>query len=201
LRPHDKLPAFASKNVLNSFPFKHTLLINDISPPQQRRLLSLLTEVTSSFETAQVANLRNRLQHDRPIEEFPTNEESLSVITTVANVVEKLEQSGLLPLTYNIIARNTDRWQRTQTTLANYKNSHVVISTRSELAGTRLRKLEDHTIIVPWVRIAGTAEMLRFNLEEGSDYVGMWDGYPLRRPNTAKMSVDSPGSEASVRER
>jgi hypothetical protein len=176
LRPADKQPGFARKSELDLFPFKHTALVNDISRPQQRRLLSLLTEVTSSFEAAQVANLRNRLEHDRPTEELPTKEESSLVISTVEDVVEKLEQSGLLPLTYNIISRQTDRWQRPQTTLVNYRGNHVVVSARSELGASKLCKLEDHTIIVPWVRIAGTPEILRFSLEEDSDYVGIWPG-------------------------
>src|SRR5262249_11824344 len=160
---------------------RHTALINDISQLQQRRLLSLLTEVASSFEAVQLANLRNRLQHDRPAEELPTKEEIALAVSTVENIVDKLEQSGLLPLTYCIIARQTDRWQRTQTTLVNYKGNHVVVSARSELGGVRLPRLDDHLIIVPWIRIAGTAEMLRFSLEGDSDYSQLWHGFPLRR--------------------
>jgi hypothetical protein len=191
LRPVDKQPKFASHDGLHLFPFKHTALVNDISQSEQRRLLSLLTEVTSSFEGAQVTNLRNRLQHDRPPEDLPTKEESVRVISTVENVVDKLEQSGMLPLTYNIVAQNRDRWDREQTTLSNYKSNQVVVSTRSELEVSGLPELAQNTIIVPWVRIAGTAEMLRFEFEGDSDYARLWDGFPLRRPNSAELAEEA----------
>jgi hypothetical protein len=128
LRPAEGLPGFAERRALHLFPFEHTVFVNDISSSQQKRLLSLLSEVTSSFETSQVANLRNRLEHDRPAEEFPTQQEITAAILTISNVVDKLEQSGLLPLTYNVVDRRTDCWQRTQTTLINYRGSEVVIS-------------------------------------------------------------------------
>jgi hypothetical protein len=156
----------------------------------------LLTEVTSGFEAIQLTNLRNRLQHDRPVEDLPTQDEIVLAITTVANVVKKLEQSGLFPLTYNINEERTDRWQRKQTTLINYNGNEVVVSERSELAGTSLPELEDHTIIVPWVRIAGTAEVLRFSLEQDSDYVRLWHGYPLRRPRAAGLAEGEEGRRA-----
>jgi hypothetical protein len=196
LRPPDKLPGFAKYDGLHLFPFRHTALINDISQPQQSRIRSLLTEVTSGFEAIQLTNLRNRLQHDRPVEDLPTQDEIVLAITTVANVVKKLEQSGLFPLTYNINEERTDRWQRKQTTLINYNGNEVVVSERSELAGTSLPELEDHTIIVPWVRIAGTAEVLRFSLEQDSDYVRLWHGYPLRRPRAAGLAEGEEGRRA-----
>lgn len=178
-RPDEEFPGYSGETPLQLFPFRHKALLLDLRETDRARIIQLLEEITSSLEMADVANVRNRIEHRRP--DFPSQEEIEGACGTLAEVMNKMEHSGVTPLVYLYAGRSVDRYARTVIALRDYKGREILISRPTEYQACRLPSLYEPCILVPWMRLGDSPDTVRFRYEEQSDYREMWHGYPLRR--------------------
>lgn len=177
--PANELPGFHGKTEIELFPFLHRALVLDIRKGDCDRLIGILKEVYNSLEKAQICSIRNRIEH-RSLE-FPSREEIEKATSAVRDIVKKIEETGISPLIYLYERRTVDQYRRTIVTFKDYRGREIKLSGPSQYRVCGLPSIRVPQIIVPCMHINDSFELLRFQFEEVSDYVEMWEDYPKRR--------------------
>jgi hypothetical protein len=178
-RSDSELPGFHGKTELQLFPFLHRVLLLDIRQSDQRRIVDFLSEITTIIEKAEICNIRNRLEHRRT--DFPSQEEIEKAIRDVSNVVEKMEKSGICPLIYVPSKVVGDQFGRTITYYKDYKGREIELYSPSQHEVSIWRRKAAPTILVPWIHLGESIDILSFTYSETSEYEKMWENYPRRR--------------------
>ncbi|HCX89684.1 MAG TPA: hypothetical protein DHT43_04015 [Deltaproteobacteria bacterium] len=186
-RPENEFPGYYGKTEVELFPLLHKALILDLRKGDCDRIIGLLREITATFEKFQVCNIRNRIEHRRP--DFPSQEEIERACGAVTDTVNKMEAAGVCPLIYLYSGRTVDQYGRNIVMFKDYRGRQIIVNRPSQYSLCRLPSLHWPQIIVPWVHIGDSVELLRFQFEEISDYVKMWRGYPKRRPRVPSKEL------------
>ena len=106
--------------------------------------------------------------------------------------IELLESIGLIPIVYAPKVMQRDAYDRVRITAVDYVGRELVWSPSPALVAIRsLPPIGAPQILVSGLRVPGTDEILRFGLEEDSEYTRMWTGYPKRRGPTPEDIQDA----------
>jgi hypothetical protein len=179
LRPENELPGYHQRTEIEVFPFLHKTFFLDLLETNQKKILELLTEITTTMETSNIANIRNRIEHKRP--DFPTQEEIEDACSILINIIGKMEVAGLCPSIYLYAGGEIDSYTRGYLIFKDYKGREIRIARQSRHNFCSLPSIKRPLLIVPWIHIGDSAEVIYFEIEESSDYVNMWKDYPKRR--------------------
>jgi len=179
-RPRNEFPGYYGETEIEMFPFRHKVLILDLRAGDRDRVIGLLKEITDTLEKSDVCNIRNRIEHRRP--DFPSQDEIEGACDAIADTIRKMEATGICPLIYLYAGRTIDQYGRSLVTFKDYKSREVKIREPSQYKLCRLPSIEKPQLIVPWMHIGESFDLMRFQFEEVSDYVKMWREYPRRRP-------------------
>jgi hypothetical protein len=96
--------------------------------------------------------------------------------------VRALEHAGLVPTIYATVKVQDDAFRRYEVTSVNYGDRYLKWSPSPALHVIKtLPSVRDPQVIVPSLHLPDTAEVLRFRIEEDSDYRELWRNYPRRR--------------------
>jgi hypothetical protein len=193
IRPENELPGYCHKTEIELFPFLHEVVILDIRKRDCDRITVLLQEITATFERAQVCNIRNLIDHRRS--DFPNQEEIEKMCSEIADIVNKMEVAGVCPLIYLYAGETVDQYGRSVVMFKDYREREITVSQPSQYSMCKLPSINLPQIIVPWIHIGDSFELMRFQFEETSDYAEMWREYPKRRTrvpsNELKEDFDS----------
>lgn len=179
IRPQNELPGYCGRTEIELFPFRHKALILDLRKGDCGRIIGLLKEITATFEKSQVCDIRNRIEHKRT--DFPNREEIEEACGAIKEIANKMEVAGVCPSIYLYVGRKVDRYRRGVVIFKNYSGKEITVNQPFQYSACRLPSIRVPQIIVPWMHIGDSLELLRFQFEEVSDYVEMWREYPKRR--------------------
>lgn len=187
-RPSSDYPGwFVPAGGLQLFPFHHTVPILDLDRDAAEAACSALREVQRRLDRGLVLSVRNRISHGGP--NFPTQEEFRTAMSAIESTVGFLEDSGLAPLVSVSSGSTTDEWGRGVGVLRDYRGIEHRVSHSSGLRRCGLPSPSESQIVCRLARVAGTGEVLRFVLEEASEFVQLWRDYPRRPAPDATASV------------
>jgi hypothetical protein len=189
-RPAGDIPTYAERTALDMFPFQHTSLFLDIRQRDRDRIIDLLREVTASMESPDVCELRNRLEHRR--RDFPAQEEIEEVCGALTKVFRKMESAGISPLVYYHKGTASDAAGRKVTSFVDYRGRTHDLHHPSQYVLVRLPTAISSLVLVPWLHIGESLDVIRFRIEESSEFTEMWRGYPRRK---SRMPTKMRGSE------
>jgi hypothetical protein len=189
-RPFSEFPGFAEQTNVERFPFLHTALILDLRKSDQDRILGLLASVTQSLNNADVAGLRNKLGHRRA--DFPTQQEIEQCCSRIGATIGELEASGLCPTVRLKQTTSLDQFNRGLAILRDFRGREIRHLLPSLFGACRLPGLGGPIVVVPWMHVGDSAELLRFRFSEGSRFKDMWKQFPKRR---SRLPVEMAASE------
>ena len=179
-KPEVLLAHYTHDSTLQVFPYKHQRFLFDACKEELDRTISLLQTSGSSLQRSSVITVRNGVIH--PKQKFPTRSDIDSCCVTLRETVQALEQAGLVPTLFATVKVENDGFGRHEITSVNYGDRHLKWSPSPALHVIRsLPSVRDPQVIVPSLHLPDTAEVLRFSVEEDSDYREMWRNYPRRR--------------------
>ena len=183
-RAEEELPIWARHSTSESFPFVHTVPWLDLTAESQTTIVDCMRAVPRTLSRNDVANVRNQIAHRR--DDFVTGTEVYRVTHALRELVSRLEVAGLVPNVYIREGRHMDRYGRTHAVLRDYRGRELRIAWPSELALTGVPPLVVPQTVITCSVISGTAEHLRFRIDEDSEYRRMWANWPaeLHRPVT-----------------
>ncbi len=187
-RTEPELPNSYKRTDLLQFPFVHKKLILDICQFDSDQLIKHLQEITEELEKSQIAKIRNQLDHKR--DEFPSKDEIEYAVNSVRSIISKAEISGVIPSVYTIVESKSDRYGREVIEFENYDRESISIVRPSQYWSCNLPSLSRPQIIVPYMHIGDSRELIRFEVQESSDFVEMWKNYPKKRIRSASDKAD-----------
>ena len=184
----EQLPAWVGRTPLLSFPFRHERPVLDIVPDARSAIIALLRDVPASLSAADVAGVRNRIDHWREEaeagREFPSHLEITRVCDTFQEVVERLVGTGLYPSVLRLVQRVSDGFSRSRVEFANRRGQHALtLYEPSALIMCGLPRGRRQVALTS-ARISEHDDCLRFHYVPPSPYTEMWSDFPpLRLPH------------------
>lgn len=170
-------PGYVGRDKVQIFPFKHTKLFLDFSEKTKTFLLSELADVSVTLDRLKVANVRNRIEHNR--EDFPDQKEIEILLDGLVNLINRMQSSGLAPLSYVQVGMKQDQWGRGSVAFENYLGQEISLPVQVELDSCNLPD-DGYIIIVPSVTFGNSQELVRFRIQQPSKYQDLWQGFPIR---------------------
>ncbi|MEU2554153.1 hypothetical protein ABZ589_21110 [Streptomyces sp. NPDC013313] len=178
-RPASDLPSYARHAELTPFPFVHTIPFLDLSLDSQNRILDLLKEFTRILEEGGVADVRNRLQHQR--EDFPAEDELLRCLRAIGAFLDGAESSGLCPTLFKSTGNSRDSAGRSSYSFKDYRGRDYVAKRPSGAGRAGLPGLLTDQFIIPVANLSSSTEALRFSVGSRSTYTELWQEWPKYR--------------------
>lgn len=171
------LAHFCETTNIQLFPYRHQHFVCDLGDSDQARISQMLEDTTTRLELSGAMSIRNRLDH--PSDTFPTSEEIVRCCEDLRATVSQIESFGLVPVVYAMSRFDTDSAGRVTVYANDYRANQRVWTRCSALQCIRsLPNVQEPQILVPGIRIPGTGEILRFKIQEESEYTAIWKGYP-----------------------
>jgi hypothetical protein len=171
---------------LESFPFLHKMLFFDLREKDREKVIGLLRETYQSLTRVQVCDIRNRIEHARKEGEFPKREEIEKACHAMKKVVQDLIDYGIYPSVYYFAGQIIDEYKRILVKYKDYKNSEICLLQSNQFHSCGLPSFEKPIVIIPCMHVGDSAEFIRFEFEESSNYTAMWENYPKRRIDDEK---------------
>lgn len=174
------MPDFAVQGAA-PFPFRHHEPWRDLTAESLEEICGTLSIISTNLASLDVPNLRNRMQHHRPDDEFPTSTELSSALETIAAGISSLEAAGIVPMYYTFSSGVTDEYARSRVTVVDYSGRTLEIAAPTGTEYCRMPALKEPQLIVRAARLKGAQDCLRLSLREDSSYRRRWSDYPRRR--------------------
>jgi len=190
-RNERELPGYFGKTQIQLFPFIHKKLLLDLNQNDYDGVVGILLEVQTILERAKICNIRNRIDHGGRA--FPRRKEIETALNETKGIINKIEEVGIYPLVYIMKRLEIDQYKRGFAIFTNYKGVEIPIKIGSQFAACKLPSPEGYLVIVPAIHMDDTNEMLRFEIEEKSDFTEMWKDYPKRKMVEAVITGDQGG--------
>lgn len=181
LRCDLEIPSFTKFSKLQLFPFSHKALILDLREKDREKLLELLKETNQLLTRAQICSVRNRIEHARSENEFPTKDEIENACAAIKIAVKNLLDYGVCPSIHYFAGMVSDEYKREICKYKDSMNNEVSLLTSTQFDDCGLPEYEKSMIIVPLLHIGDSVEPMRFGFKERSNYTEMWSNYPKRR--------------------
>jgi hypothetical protein len=180
-KPEVLMAHYSHDSILQVFPYKHYRFVFDASRDELDQTIKLLQRSNSSLQQSSVISVRNGVIH--PKQKFPTRTEIDSCCDSLRETVQALEVAGLIPTIYATVKVQDDAFRRVEVTSVNYGDRPLRWSPSPALRAIKsLPSVREPQVIVPSLHLPDTAEVLRFTVEEESDYRELWRSFPKRRP-------------------
>jgi hypothetical protein len=172
-----------------SFPFLHHVLILDIRESSQQRTLGLLREITESLTRADVCSIRNRIEHSREKQEFPTKDEMERMCKTVEYIIRETITFGACPSIYYMTEQKSDEYDRRSLEVTDCTGRKILLTYPFQFRWCNLPnfKRSKPFVLIPGIHSGDSVELIRFKFEETSKFTDMWKDYPKIR-NMEKKS-------------
>ncbi|NRS15870.1 hypothetical protein HP398_05410 [Brevibacillus sp. HB1.4B] len=171
-RTIDETPGYYNRTNVIKFPFQHKPLLLDLRDDDRQQILNFLIDITNTLERNRVANIRNRIEHKR--NDFPLNDEIDNACRAISSIIMQMEQLGICPTLFHYAGNNVDKFDRGTNKYVNYKGKEVNNIFDNSYSNCRLPSVSVPQFIIPCMRIHGSNVVLRFWVQESSDYVDRW---------------------------
>ncbi len=197
LRGENAVHARSSDNPL-VFPFRHVQLWADASPDGLAGVAAVVTGCADILGAADVAGIRNSLEHYREPERFPATNRILDAVVAVRSFIALAGSERLLPKLYWFSGESTDAFGQRVITMVDHKNDVYLLRAPRTVVG-----------LLPWSSIASPRPVLiapgnlfglpnsdiLFRARQESLYSTYWNGYPARRDAVLVVPDDRTGRE------
>jgi hypothetical protein len=199
LRPERDLPFF-SKDEFREFPYKHTALWADSEYGAMNRLVETFQMICAKVSRANLAFIRNGLDHQRDEQSFPKVNEMLAFVAHFREALDNADMQRFYPKELWLESLQIDRNNRSERILCDY------LGRRQALSGPTFVHRFGPQVGAKYPRIVAPGNILGYanseiisSIREASAYTQYWDGYPRRReiPNPNR-SPDEASSKSSV---
>ena len=181
LREESDLPHYADDR-FKVFPYTHTMLWADADYSALGRFIEGFRLICEKTARANLASIRNGLDHQRDEATFPKIDEMLAFVAHFREVVDSVDVGRYFPKEFWVEKGQKDRFGRTEVVFKDYSGRlHTSYGPTFVHDFATSWMTEAPALIAPG-RLMGFANGdLMLRIKEGSVYADYWDGYPRRR--------------------
>jgi len=190
LRPSADLPHYADDEE-QTFVFRHTSLWADANTTELDQYLTGLASVVNQLQRADIAKVRNGLDHRRDDRDFPRADVMLACAARLRDALDMAESHRYLPKVHWLESIWTDRFGRERFVFTDYKGKEVILGGPPVVSGLPGLGFQQPALIAPGNLLGEPNAELRFLIRESSTYSNYWANYPRRRdiPSPHKKSL------------
>src|SRR6266540_18777 len=182
-RPVAEYPDFADISGIQRFVLRHKYAILDMDENAVNNAISLLRQTALTLKRTKLMEIRNRIPHAGGT--FPSKDEFQSMLSAVELTIVALEDAGASPLVCHVSESVGDSYGREYSEVADYRGKRTRLYMPREMSRSGLPSTTTPQVIFVSALLRDSAEVLRFSVEEDSEYARMWSNYPRRNISAA----------------
>jgi hypothetical protein len=191
-RPEDDLPHYDGQR----FVLRHTELWSDTLDIELKRFASAFSDVVKLFERANIAGIRNGIDHHRSADSFPTPAEILSCLSLTAEGIDNIAHQRFFPIPLWLEKASRDNVGRLEYTFMFSPTERLTRYGPSILLGLKAPAFSQ-PFVLPFGNLLGYLNSdLIFSIQADSPFSRYWRGYP-RRQRVTVNSTDTVEESAS----
>lgn len=194
----DDLPFYAN-NPHRPFLFRHTQMWADTDPGELRKSTDGFSAIAKLFQQADVAGIRNGLDHYRDEFTFPTSDAMLASASRLQEALDRTDSGRYVPKLFWLHGRRSTRFGIVEYEYRDHLQRVLVTYGPPVVIGLLQHRYEHPVSIAPANLLGHPNSQLMFRPNDKSVYAAYWDGYPRRRridpdPNDLEpsMNTDAP---------
>lgn len=172
-------PHFANESVY-IFPFKHTALWADIPVVMLTTYLEFFDKMCTQLAQADLAVIRNGIDHKRDEDTFPDSDKMLACATRLLESLDIADSMRFIPKLYWGVKSEVDADGNNCITFSDYRNATIVLWTPSPMRLEISMPLEMPHLIAPFDLLNLPNSSLAFFVSPQSSYRDYWQNYPRR---------------------
>jgi hypothetical protein len=215
-RPEHEIPHFAD-DPYRPFPFRHTQLWADADPLELQRHVLLYERVVQMLLQADLAGVRNGLDHKRDEQRSPSADSMLACVSRLRQATDQAESLRFYPKTYWIFENSKTVFGSWECTFKDFRGRAFALHGPPMVSGLLDVRAPRPLVFAPTNLLGIPDSLLAFAESSESEYSRYWAGYPRRRrlppdnkadhrapaefEQNAKASESSADSPASQSER
>ncbi len=169
-RPREDLPHYAD-DPERSFVFRHTGLWADSDPAELDNYMKGIESIVGQLQRADIAGIRNGLDHKRAERDFPRGDEMLACATRVRDALEMADALRYLPKVYWLQSLQKDRLGRQRFVFVDYRGRETTVGGPPVISGLSEPTFSEPVLVAPGNLLGEPNAELRFELREHSVYI------------------------------
>jgi hypothetical protein len=169
------------QSMTGHYPFDHLLPFFDLAEQSQKSIIRSLEESATKLHEANLANVRNRIEHHNSGSGFPDRDSLQKTLRAIKECFEIWESSGMIPYQYRVMKVEFDEYRRWCAQLRSPSGAVTYTHGPSSTDLTNMPDGDRPHIPFKAARLKKANDSLRFRLVERSEYWKMWKDFPLRR--------------------
>ncbi len=160
------------------FPFRHTKLWADSEIIELQRYKELLKKISKTVAQADVAGVRNGLDHQRDAMRFPTEDALLLCVTRLKAAARTAEQQRIYPVPYWFYSELQSTFGTSEISFKSARGDTFTIFRPSTVASLPEITRMNPVVFAPINFLGAPDSLLFFNVIGESEYSKYWSGYP-----------------------
>ncbi|WP_438001092.1 hypothetical protein WMF26_16310 [Sorangium sp. So ce185] len=191
MRPVSDFPHYRNSGD-RPFAFNHVQFWADADREALESYAADFAKVVNELGQANLAYVRNGLDHTRTEETFPSIDSMLLCVTRLREAFDIADSRRLIPKSFWLRSRQQDRYGRIEYEYEDYAGRGVKLIGPPGVAGLPTIPDEVPVIIAPGSLLPEAGTDIRFILRSNSAYDLYWSGYPRRaRPEARDVNSDT----------
>lgn len=184
------------------FAFRHLQLWADRDPNGLQQFQQEFGEISRLIMQADIANIRNGIDHNRTKEDFPTIDRMLALHGRIEGAIQSIDMHRMVPKRYWLHEERVDNNGNKTYLLRDYRDKEILLKGPANAWGLKRHlKFGEPLVIAPRAIYVGAYGELVFKVAQESIFTRYWDGYPIVRgdkdPAPHAVCV-TPGENAAV---
>lgn len=166
------------------FPFRHTQLWADANPDSLRDLAASVRNCANILNRAEVAGIRNGLEHFRESHRFPSADRLSTAVEAIRQLVDYADRTRLIPKFYWFAGYRRDSFRQSVYEVVDYRGEMLSIHAPRTVRGlSRIASLSPArpVLVAPGNLLGVPNADLLFGVNAQSVYSDYWQNYPARR--------------------
>lgn len=194
LKRHERDVPHYARVPYRVFPFRHTALWADTEPDELEKFAGMFSSIAAQLLRANLASVRNGLDHKRDDDAFPTLDAMLACVARLRDAVDLSDLHRFIPKYFWLVDKHQDSYGRVSYVLKDYQGKPLSLGGPSTAIGIQPIRF-GQPLVVPHGNLLGLANAeLRLLWREPTSYSAYWSGYPRRRISPLDKAVSDDGS-------
>jgi hypothetical protein len=204
-RKDEDYPHYA-EDTFWTFPFAHVELWADVPPPVLALYIETIESISTQLEQAELASIRNGLDHNRDEAGFPAPDKMLASVSRLEQVLDLADSRRVIPKLYWRVFESRDLHGQVADSFRDYRNGTFELWGPSPVLGPDRGVFGVPYLIAPVDFLNIPNSTLMFRASPKTRWREYWKDYPRRRfipPESASVeavvSADaSPGASEEI---
>jgi hypothetical protein len=180
IRPSEDIPHYAT-DPHRPFPFRYTAFWADADWNELQKYMRSYRTVVKLVEQANLALVRNGLDHKREDTRFPESDTMLACVARIREAFDLADTSRLIPKTFWPHRMSMNRFGSIEYEFRDYMNRPLMLFGPPTVSGLRSVDIRKPYLIAPGNLLGKTNSQVLFIPTETNDYTRYWKEYPRRR--------------------